>query len=228
MKKMLLLISFILLIQFSAFSQEEFQCPKIQIVGPDSTTGLGETMIFSVSENIKKDFEKAEFKWSVDKGKIIKGQGTSKIEVDTNGLDYAVVNATLEILNLPENCKNSFSESGVVAIIGDPIASDQYEKLTLKDELLRLDNFLIELKNVPEDQGYIIMSFEKRDSLKLAKDRVRKLSNHIKRRGFPAERITFLLDKSQSKDETVLWKVPKDVKYLPFTTNETIKITNDK
>lgn len=185
-------------------------------------------MSFSVLKTIKNDFEKAEFKWTVDKGKIIRGQGTSKIEVETTDLNYVVINAALEISNLPENCKNSFSESGVVADNYDPEESDQYGKLSLKDELARLDAFISHLSAAPETQGYIILSLQEKGSRKKAENHTRKLLKHFKSRAFPAERITFLLDRNRSKDVTVLWRVPKDVKYLPFTANEIIEVTNDK
>ena len=184
-------------------------------------------MTFSVSENLKNNFEKAEFKWSVDKGKIITGQGTSKIEIDTESVDMtghaAVVNVTLEISVLPENCKKSFSAIGII-IGGHSYPSDQYGKLSLKDELARLDAFISDLSAAPETQGYVVFSLQEKKKKKKAENHARKLLKRFKNRGIAAERITFLLDKDQAGIETVLWRIPKDIQFDPFEGCEVIKV----
>lgn len=226
MKETLSTIIFVLLFYLSAFSQENSNCPNIEIIAPDSITYTGEIMTFSFSEKVKIELENAEIKWSVDKGKIVKGQGTSKIEVDTKEVEDAVITANLEISNLSPNCKNSFSAKGIAVLrTGETIQDDQYGNLTIKEELLRLDIFLVELVNLPEFQGYIVMSYEKDNSLKRAKDRVRTLVKHLKYRGFPPERITFLFDKITKEDKTVLWKFPKNVKFTRCENCERIEVS---
>ena len=183
-------------------------------------------MTFSFSEKVKTELKNAEIKWSVDRGKIVKGQGTSKIEVDVSEVENAVVITNLEISNLSPNCKNSFSAKGIAVLrTGDVIQDDQYENLPIKDELARLDIFLVELINSPEFQGYVVMSYKEDNSLKKTKSRVRKLIKHLNYRGFPPERITFLFDKNSNEDKTVLWRFPKNVEFTRCENCEIIKVS---
>ena len=227
MKKILSIAVFVLVFYLSAFSQEEnSNCPSIEITAPDSLTYTGEIMKFSIPEKIESELKNTEIKWSVDKGKIIKGQGTSKIEVDTDGVEDAVITANLEISNLSPNCKSSFSAKGIAALrTGDKIPNDQYGNLSLKDELSRLDAFLIELIAVPDFQGYIVMSYKESNKNMKAENRARKLIKHLKYRRFPVERITFLFDKNSDEDETVLWKIPKNVEFEQCENCEIIKVS---
>lgn len=223
MKKVFLIVIFLLLFCFSVFAQNENSpCPTIVVAGPESVIREGEVMSFSVSAGIENKLEKAEFKWSVDKGKIIKGQYTSKIEVNTSGLYDTVITATLEIIHLPSGCKREFSETGVVAG-GHPIPLDEYGDLSLKDELTRIDNFLVELAVNLEDQGYIIFSYKEKEHLQKIKNRVRRLIKHLKYRGFPVERITFLIDKEINKNRTVLRRVSKNADFTQCENCEVIK-----
>lgn len=226
MRKNFAIIIFVLLFCFSIFSQEEsLRCPNIEIDAPKSVAQEGEIITFAVSNKIKNEYEKVEYKWTVDKGKIIKGQGTSKIEVDTTGFDDAVINASLEIYNLPPDCKTSFSASGVVSTIKDYFPRDQYGKLPLKEEFSRIDALLIELVNVPEFQGYVVISVNEKTPLDKVRNRVKKLVKHIKYRGFPVERITFLLDKNSNEDKTVIRRFPKDSDFTQCDQCEEIKLS---
>ena len=101
-----------------------------------------------------------EFKWSVSAGTIMSGQGTEEIAVDTTGLSAQEITATVELAGVPPDCKSSASTTTHVnerpLVCG--LAFDTYGDLKFEDEKARLDNFAIQLSNVPLSSGYIMMS----------------------------------------------------------------------
>jgi len=101
-----------------------------------------------------------EFKWTVSAGTIIKGQGTDEITVDTAGLAGQAVTATVELIGAPSGCKSSASTTAQVkpppTTCG--LAFDAYGDISFEDEKARLDNFGIQLANIPESSGLIHMS----------------------------------------------------------------------
>src|SRR5687767_1880997 len=116
MKQILSLIIFTFLFCLSAVAQTENQsCPNIEIISPASVVQPGETMFFSASVSSEVKSHDVKYKWSVDKGTIFDGgQSTTSIKIATEGLSATTITATLQIEGLPENCKGTFSEVGVV------------------------------------------------------------------------------------------------------------------
>lgn len=226
MKKILSLVFIVIILTASIFGQSDNQtCPKIEIIGPTAAIREGDIMTFSVSPKTRIKNEKAIFIWSVNYGKIIKGQGTSEIEVDTNGIDDTVLTATLQISNLPLGCKNSFSEIGVVFTIIDPVLTDTYGKISLKEELERIDLLLIELQNAPDATGFVWIRLDDTESIESAKKRVEQLVKHIKYRGFLKERIVFAIEKTNVL-ETELIRLPSGLKFPNCGNCEIIKASD--
>jgi hypothetical protein len=68
-------------------------CPSLTLTCPQTRPTAGEQIKFLASA-VDGDVELA---WSVTSGKIISGQGTREITVDTSGLDGKVITATVEM-----------------------------------------------------------------------------------------------------------------------------------
>lgn len=65
------------------------------------------------------------YHWSVDKGTIISGQGTKRLEVDTGDLPYGTeVNATVKVDGIRQYCVNEDSVVGVVGSGVKPIVTE--------------------------------------------------------------------------------------------------------
>ena len=76
------------------------QCPIIKVVGPEGLTRPLEDVVFRAEVGTSN--HKLEYLWSVDKGTIIKGQGTPRMTVRADmELAGEVVFATVEIDGLP-------------------------------------------------------------------------------------------------------------------------------
>jgi hypothetical protein len=199
MKEILSTIIFVLLFCLSAFAQNgSSQCPLVTIFGPTSVAYPGDTMSFSVliqgegKNNLK-------YKWTVDKGTILEGQGTSAVHISTEGLSDVIITATFEIEGLPDSCQNKFQEVGVVVTIGCGLPADEYGKLPLEDELARMDAFLIELQINSEDQGFIWIKTGENETIEDVKKHVQKLVEHIKFRKVSIDKFIFAIEKSDSR-----------------------------
>ena len=149
----------LLMLASAASGQTSAPCGIVGIDGP-SEAELGTPLVFKAKITGLLHAPKTRFNWSVSAGTIMAGQGTPGITVDTTGLGGVEVIATVELSGAPAGCKKSASRTTQVkppAIVCG-IAFDRYGDLDFEDEKARLDNFAIQLLNVPESSGYIFMT----------------------------------------------------------------------
>jgi len=71
----------------------EFCCPSISLQCPETNASPGDQLKFSASTSEAG----ASFHWTVTDGKIISGQDTSSILVDTTALEGRIITATVEM-----------------------------------------------------------------------------------------------------------------------------------
>ena len=102
---------------------------------------------------------KPEFKWKVSAGEITQGQGSDEITVDTAGLGGQLVSVTVELVGAALGCNGSAStKTEIEPPVGCRRAFDEYGNIEFEDEKARLDNFAIQLSELPLFSGYILMS----------------------------------------------------------------------
>ncbi len=223
MKQILSLIIFTLALCFSAFAQiDKLPCPNMEIIAPVSVVQPGETMFFSVSVGSEVKNYDVKYKWTVDRGTIINGQNTNTIQISTKGLSDTTVNAKFEIEGLPENCESKISEIGVIAQELPVEPYDQYRKISLLEEVVRLDSFIIALQQYPDSKGFIWITINEKATAESAKKHIRRLVKHIKFRKFAKERIIFAVEKS-SNHHTILVIVPNGAEFPSCEKCEIIK-----
>jgi hypothetical protein len=98
----LLLLLFVLSVGAQpAYSQS---CPQFSVACPNSIDTSPVT--FAVRFAVDNPPGGLTFKWTVSVGKIIGGQDTSSITVDTTGIEEKSITATVEVGGLPEGCGN--------------------------------------------------------------------------------------------------------------------------
>ena len=190
--------TFILILTFCVFSfaqNEKSLCPKIKLTAPDSMLRVDEPAFFTVELSEEAKNFKVEYQWTVERGEIAGGQGTSQITVLPK-IDGANLKATVKIKNLPENCSDTESELTGIAHKIPECPADSYGKIPLEDELARLDSSMANLMGSPETQAFIILYRDQTESAEQTKKHIQKLIKHIKFREFPKERITFALNKT--------------------------------
>lgn len=200
MKQVFSIIIFVFLFCVLAFAQNgSSRCPLVTIIAPDSVIYSGDTMSFSVliQGEGKNDLK---YKWTVDKGTILEGQGTSAVHISTEGLEDTAITATFEIEGLPNGCQNKFQEVGVVVTIGCGLpTTDEYGKLPFEDELARIDNLLMELQNNSGDQGFIWIKTNENETIADVRKHIQKLVEHIKFRKVSIDKFIFAIEKSDSR-----------------------------
>jgi hypothetical protein len=134
-------------------------CSTVAIDGP-SDVDANAPVVFKAKITGMTPTTMPVFNWSVSAGTIMKGQGTDEIMVDTVGLGGNEIIATVELSGAPPDCRGSSSRPTQVKApaIACGLAFDQYGDLRFEDEKARLDNFAIQLLNVPSAAGQILMT----------------------------------------------------------------------
>ena len=204
MKHIIITLLIILASSVCLFAQEKSACPKVEIIGPSSSVSEGQTMTFTV-RIVGGDYEKEpKIKWSVNKGKIVSGQGKSSVIVSTDDLDSETLTAKAELEGLEAKCKSSFSETGIVITMhcGSPV--DDFGDIANDDVRARIDAFIADLQNNPTSSGIIVQYGE----AKTARKREKLIVDHIEFRSFDRNIITFQYRGNERDFTTRLWRVP--------------------
>lgn len=185
--------------------QPPCNCGSLEVSGPPAVVKPGETMTFTASI-VGGDQQNVTYNWSVDRGEIISGQGTSTITVSTDGLEDTTVNASVEAVSSEENCSCELdgSDAGVVAPEPDPYLFDEFGNIPNNDVRNRLDLFFVELQNNPTSTGYIVNYGSSRQIA--ARERL--IRDHMRLRNLPADRIVFVNGGAEPQVRTRLWVVP--------------------
>jgi len=113
------------------------ECPEVFIVGPASIVKPGNPWVYTAGLRTNGRAYAAEYLWTVSHGKIVNGQGTTRVEVVHDQPEVGNLTVTVEVRGLPQGCLNTASES--VAIDAAPSAT-------------KLDEFDSSLNSIPDDR----------------------------------------------------------------------------
>lgn len=155
MKKIIFITIFILSFSAFAFGQKS-NCPTVSVTAPSYSIQPGETATFTATVS-GIETSKIEYLWSIDKGNIVEGQGTSAVTVSTEGLADSTLTATVEIKGFPQGCPNSDSDTTI------PYCARSYREVDAVDVLSgelteeRLKAWIAEIENDPSAQAYVIV-----------------------------------------------------------------------
>ena len=183
-------------------------CPAIEISCPTAITRnqpvtFTSTYTGGVPANITPVYN-----WSVSAGRIIEGQGTNTIKVDTSELGGQTVTATLSMGGYNLEC----SASCTIGIPLPPPANrkfDEFPDIQRNDEKARLDNFAIELQNDPTATAYVIVypgKTSKRGDVQHHSSRIIEYLVHS--RGIDERRIVTLVGTTRDELLVQLWVSP--------------------
>jgi hypothetical protein len=156
-------------------AQTPVTCGVGDVEGP-SEVDAGTPLRFKAKISGMNHITKPEFKWYLSLGTIMTGEGTDEITVDTVGLGGMVLTVTAGLSGVPPGCKGAASRTTAVRpqAIGCCHVFDRYGDIDFDDEKARLDNFAIQLSDLPLSSGYILMAagqetFEKEAAEHLAR-----------------------------------------------------------
>ena len=199
--------------------ENQIYCPKIEVIGPAGITQPGDKMTFAVGSKVSGLGIK--YKWTVEDGRIIHGQGTKEITV-IGDKPNTHVNAIVSITGLPEGCRQTASGLGAVAPAPTfcPIL-DEWSKIKPNDERGRLDVFFAELSNSPSQIGIIRFSGVPAANRTIDHPKIRFIAKHAAFREFDASRFVFLFDTEEQEESSFvnvkLYRIPSGSE-MPFPT----------
>jgi hypothetical protein len=90
-------------------------CPAIQLKAPDAVAAGTKARFSAV---LAGGPSRVDYGWTVSTGRIVSGQGTAELLVDTTGLSGATINATVAIGGLSTTCATTTGNASV--LVGTP------------------------------------------------------------------------------------------------------------
>ncbi len=152
------------------------------------------------------------YNWTVSRGEISGGQGTTSIKIDVgrSGSDSLIV--TLErAFGQPHYPFAQRDGSCTIGIVPVPQARmiDEFRTAgnNCEEGFARLDAFFTELGNNPMDAGLIVINGDARDA-RAALRREQQLLNHFTFRKFDRSRVRIIRGAPRQAGTTQFWSVP--------------------
>lgn len=181
-------------------------CPNVSVSCPDATSE-GQPATFTATISGGSGGMRPTYNWTVSAGRIISGQGTSSITVDTAGLAGQTIRASLDVAGFGVPCPASCATS--IPIVNKPHKFDEYYDIARNDEKARLDNYAIQLQGEPRSQGYIIVYPSSKARANVAQARAKRISDYlVNSRGIDASRFTVTMGAAREDWLFELWIVP--------------------
>jgi hypothetical protein len=187
-------------------------CPSILISCPDKITP---NQPITFSANVAGGFPNIPpvYNWTVTAGKIISGEGTSTITVDTTGLAGQSVRASLAMSGYKSlNC-------GATCIVQIPPELpvcrkfDEFAAIARNDEKARLDNYAIELQNDPSATAYVVVYPGQRGKPAEVQQHMTQVVDYLANsRGLDKSRVVTIVGPARSDLMVDLWVCPQGSK----------------
>src|SRR5260221_558679 len=190
----------ILAIIFAAYSAgigqtRKVECPAISIVAPTQMLVPARPATFAAKMSDQVGSERIYYIWASSAGQINGGFGSSKIELlvgqEDEGKSIAVF---VKAEGLPNDCVSTASETidVIKRMIVDPV--DQFGELKPNEVKARIDNFFISIKNSPDYEGIIYVSFKKDESDAKKLRNLRYIFDAIRFRKYDVTRLSFRIE----------------------------------
>jgi hypothetical protein len=184
-------------------------CPAIEIVCP-TTIATDQPLTFNsrysggVPANVTPVYN-----WTVSAGRIIEGQGTSTIKVDTTGLAGQTVRASLSMDGYTLECSADCGVSIPLPKLNSR-RFDEFPDIARNDEKARLDNFGIEMQSDPTATAYVIVYPGKSSKSGEVQHHAGRIVDYlVNSRGLDQRRIVTLVGPSRDQLFVELWLTPQ-------------------
>lgn len=182
-------------------------CPTVGITCPQQIKA-GQPITFSSTLSGASGNVPSIFNWTVSGGRIISGQGTNTITVDTSGLEGQSLKAGLSMGGYEVDCAASCTIEFPIPLTSRKF--DEYPDIARNDEKARLDNFAIELQNDPTATGYIIIYPERGAPSATVQTRSTNIIDYlVNTRGQDSRRIVTLVGPQRESLTLELWISPQ-------------------
>ena len=181
-------------------------CPNVIVSCPDAASENAPTKFTATISGGSPGITPS-YNWTVSAGRIISGQGTPSITVDTTGLAGQSIRANLEVGGYGMRCPSSCAIP--IPIVNKPRKFDEYYDIARNDEKARLDNYAIQLQSEPGSQGLIFVYPSSKARPNEAQARAKRISDYlVNSRGIDASRFTVTMEAAGEDWLFELWIVP--------------------
>lgn len=182
-------------------------CPNVGIICPERAE-VGQPLTFTSNISGGTSGVTPIYNWTVSAGRIIDGQGTSSIRVDTAGLAGQTLTATLSMGGYTLDCSATCSVQFPVPV--ECRKFDEFPAIARNDEKARLDNYAIELQNDPTSTAYVIVYPGPRGRPGDVQRHTTRIVDYlVNSRGVGAQRIVTLVGPARDMLLVELWLCPQ-------------------
>ena len=182
-------------------------CPNVSISCPDRVQ-TGQPVTFSSTLAGSLGDVTPAFTWTISNGRIIEGQGTNSIKVDTAGLDGQTLTATLSMGGYSLDCSAACSVQFPASL--SCRSFDEFPALARNDEKARLDNFAIELQNDPSTRGFVIVHQGQHGRAGEVQTRSKRIVDYlVYSRRLDGSRIITVIGSARPELKVHLWVCPQ-------------------
>ena len=183
-------------------------CPNVLITCPDRVVA-NQPLTFSATATGGSGNVTPVYKWTVSAGRIIEGQGTTSIKVDTTGLGGQTIKAAFSVDGYPKDCSASCGTQIQLPLVPSR-KFDEFPSIARNDEKARLDNFAIELKNDPTSTAYVMVYPGQSGRAGEVQKHTSQIVNYlVNYRGIDARRIVTLTGPTRPVLLVELWVSPQ-------------------
>jgi hypothetical protein len=185
-------------------------CPNVTVSCPDAATENAPTTFTATISGGSPGITPT-YNWTISSGRIISGQGTPSITVDTTGLAGQTIRANLDVGGYGMRCPASCATS--IPIMIKPQKFDEYYDIARNDEKARLDNYAIQLQSDPGSQAYVIVYPSRKANAAQAQARAQRIKDYLVNfRGIDSQRV--VITNGQPREDWLfeLWVVPEGAK----------------
>lgn len=185
-------------------------CPNVGIICPERVE-VGETLTFASNLSGGTPGITPVYNWTVTAGRIIEGQGTNTIRVDTTGLAGQSVTASLSMGGYTLDCSATCTVNFPVPV--ECRKFDEYPTIAYNDEKARLDTYAIEIQRDPTATAYVIVYPGRGGRPNAVERQTRRLVDYlVNSRNLSAQRIITITGPPREVLLVELWICPQGAK----------------
>ena len=182
-------------------------CPTVTISCPEAAKE-NEPVTFTAHLTGGTQTITPSYNWTVSGGRIMSGQGTLSITVDTTGLAGQTLRANLDVDGFGTPCPQTCAVA--IPIVNKPRKFDEYYDIARNDEKARLDNYAIQLQAEPGSQGYVIVYPSRKAKGDQAQQRAQRIVDYlVNTRGLDTRRVVTIMGPAREGWVIELWVVPE-------------------
>lgn len=157
------------------------------------------------------------YNWTISpaNARIVSGQGTPEITIDSTGIGKLNIEAALRVDDGSGDvrCQDiARAMTGVLPLPPPPVSPKQFDEfpsITFDDDKARLDNFAIELQNAPDAKGHVIIYGGAHSPAAQADVLARRTRHYLTtNRGIDNQRLVITRGGLRERNAFELWIVP--------------------